>query len=358
MDNKTKIVVSTFNNSKNNYGALFQSCGLHSFLTELGYDVSYVTIGKRKRKKAKKTNIVFFAKEIIKKILLLPHFRKMQRRKRCFEKFAQETQTQIKYATDVELFLNPPVADIYISGSDQVWNPVAMHEDLFLAYAPKGSRKISYAASMGCEKIPDANKNHFYEMVSEYSAISVREDTIIDIISPNVEVCVHHNIDPVFLKSHAEWQVLEKKYDKLKYEEFIFVYAIEWNLDYNDRLTKLKEEMGLPVVSVNIGNIKNVRADQVIYDASPNEFLYLLNRARCVVATSFHAIAMSIIYNKPFLALAGLDKPTRIQSIARHFDIDVENGLRYGEAEFAKINKIIEADCVVAHKYLKSAIEL
>ena len=59
-----------------------------------------------------------------------------------------------------------------------------------------------------------------------------------------------------------------------------------------------------------------------------------------------------------FLALAGLDKPTRIQSIARHFDIDVENGLRYGEAEFAKINKIIEADCVVAHKYLKSAIEL
>lgn len=349
-----KIVVSTFNNSKNNYGALFQSCALYSFLSKMGYDVSYITLEERINKNQSNKNKL---KVQLKKVLLLPHIKKIKNRKIKFKRFVGETQKQIIYKTNAELYSNPPKADVYISGSDQVWNPVAMHEDLFLTYAPTGSKKISYAASMGKEKIPAENRECFAELISEYSAVSVREDTVAEIVKEFTSAKIHQNIDPVFLKSKVEWQKLEKPYNKLKFQKFILVYAIEWNTAFNELLADLKKNSGLPVVSINIGNIKKICADKVIYDASPSEFLYLLNKAQCVVATSFHGIAMSIVYNKPFLALAGRNMPTRIQSLMRHFGMDVSKSLGYTADDYERINEIILKDQKEAEEYLRNAIE-
>lgn len=348
-----KIVVSTFNNSKNNYGALFQSCGLYSFLTKLGYEVSYVTLSQRPQKNKSKINI---AKEWGKKIIMLPHKAEFNARERKFRKFASETQNQIVYQTREELFSNPPDADVYISGSDQVWNAVSMHEDLFLAYVPRGKRKISYAASMGNEKIPSQNKPRFAELISEYASVSVREDTIIDIIKQFTNKPIYQHIDPVFLKSRSDWELLERPYEKLKFKKYILTYVIEWSKDFNSQLKNLKKKTGLPVVSLNLGNMKKVCADQIIYDASPSEFLYLLHHCEYMVATSFHGVAMSVVYNKPFLPLAGVNMPTRIQSLMRHFGIDKSKSLEYGDSEFSKINEIILQDQIASKEYIEAAI--
>ena len=350
-----KIVVSTFNNSKNNYGAVFQSCGLYSFLTKTKHDVFYVTLKNRGKPKQ---SAVAKIKELVKKVLLLPHARAFKRRQQKFMQFTKDTQNQIVYSTKEELFQNPPRADVYLAGSDQVWNPVAMHEDLFLAYAPKNSKKISYAASMGHEHIPECNKERFTELIKDYSAFSVREDTVVDIIKQFTDKPVYQHIDPIFLKSKEEWQLLEKPYEKLKFKKFILAYVIEWNAEHNAKLKELKKKTGLPVVSVNIGNLKKVCADQIIYDASPNEFLYLLDRADYVVASSFHGIAMSIVYNKPFLALPGQNMPTRIQSLMRHFDINMSDSINYGTEQFKAINELIVQDRSKAKEYLNQVVDL
>ncbi len=349
-----KIVVSTFNNSKNNYGALFQSCGFNSFLTSLGHDVSYVTLEQRVQKRKSKKVII---KIWVKKILMLHLGKKFKSREKKFKEFARETQNQIIYKTRNELFTNPPEAEVYISGSDQVWNAVSMHEDLFLAYVPMGKRKISYAASMGNETIPPYNRERFAQLISEYAAVSVREDTVADIVKPFTDKPVYQNIDPVFLKPHSEWEQLESPYKALKFQKYILAYIIEWNPDFNKQLSDLKNTTGLPVVSVNLGNMKKVCADQIIYDASPREFLHLLHQCEYMVATSFHGVAMSVVYNKPFLPLAGSNMPTRIQSLMRHFNIDVSNSLNYGVAEFDEINKIISQDQEISKKYIEEAIK-
>ena len=347
-----KVVVSTFNNSKNNYGALLQACGLSAFLTKLNYEVAFVTIEQRTKKKRKQKSKLTIIKEMVKKVILLPHVREFNDRARKFKQFASETQNQILYSTDEELYRNPPNADLYLSGSDQVWNPIAMHEDLLLAYAPKGSRRISYAASMGNEIVPNYNKERFTELIREYAAISVREDTVVDVIKKLTNTPVYQHVDPVFLKSKSEWIELEKPYEKLRFEQYILAYIIEWNADYNKQLNEIKNKTGLPVVSINIGNIKTVCADQVIYDASPNEFLYLLHNANIVVATSFHGVAMSVVYNKPFLALAGSDMPTRIQSLLRHFEIDPNSSLNYCHEDFEQVNCIIIQDQIASKDFL------
>ncbi len=347
-----KIVVSTFNNSKNNYGALFQSCGLYSFLTKLGHEVSYVTLAQRGKRRPKR----FALKTRIKQLLLLPHKKQMEQRVLKLRQFARDTQNQIVYRDKVELFANPPRADVYLSGSDQVWNPVAMHEDLFLAYAPAGAKRISYAASMGHETIPELNKARFAELIGQYDTISVREDTVVDIVRPFTDKPVYQHIDPVFLKSREEWEMLESPYPKLKYKQYILTYIIDWNAEFAKRLAELKKQTGLPIVSVNLGNIKKIGADQVIYDASPNEFLYLLHHAAMVVATSFHGVAMSVVYNKPFLPLAGAHLPTRIQSLMRHFDIDTNKSIAYEPSDFVRINEQIARDRGAAKEYLENAM--
>lgn len=351
-----KIAVSTFNNSKNNYGALFQSCGLCSFLTKMGYDVSYVTVTNRaKAKKGKAAKV----KALIKKIINLPKKKLFHKKTQAFINFAEKTQNQIKYENTQQLKANPPKADVYISGSDQVWNPKHINEDFFLTYAPAGAKKISYAASMGNEIVPDCNRERFEKYIKEYQHISVREDTMIDIISKYTDKPVHQNIDPVFLKTKEEWLALSEEYPKLKYDKFILVYVLEWEEEHFRKLQQLKKLTGLPIVSVSIGNIKRTNADQIIYDASPEQFLYLLSRAEYVVATSFHGTAMSIIFNKPFLAFLGKDKPTRIESLMRHFGIENYDSIESlnNKTDYEAINKIIAEDRKTAKEYLLNAIE-
>ena len=57
------------------------------------------------------------------------------------------------YRTYAELQADPPDAEVYICGSDQIWNPQLTNGSLdpayFLEYAPAGRRRIAYAASMG-----------------------------------------------------------------------------------------------------------------------------------------------------------------------------------------------------------------
>ena len=180
---------------------------------------------------------------------------------------------------------------------------------------------------------------------------------MVEIIGKVTEKTVHQHIDPVFLKARSEWEDLEQRYGKLKFSKFILAYIIEWNETFNQKLMRIKKETGLPVVSINIGNLKKICADQIIYDASPNEFLYLLHKCDMMVATSFHGVAMSIVYNKPFLALAGSKMPTRIQSLMRHFQIDASDCMRYGYSDFERINEIIAADQAAAREYIRGAVE-
>ena len=349
-----KIVISTFNNSNNNYGALFQACGLSAFLREMGYETYNVSLAERKQKKQSK---IILMKIWLKKLILLPMKKAFRRREKLFREFREKTQNQLHYATPEQLYADPPQADVYISGSDQVWNPVAMHRDLFLAYAPQNSRKIAYAASMGAENIPEENKELFAQYIGQYAAVSVREDTVADIVAPYTKCQVQQHIDPVFLKNREQWQQLEQPYPGLRFSKYIFAYIIEWNEGFNKQLKALKEQTGLPVVSVNIGNLKKICADQVIYDASPEAFLHLLHNSEMVVATSFHGVAMSVVYNKPFLPLTGSNMPTRIQSLMRHFDIDITKSISFTEADFARINAQIQQDRICAREYLRAAIE-
>ncbi len=355
-----KVLISTFNNSKNNYGAVFQACALSKTIKKLGYDVSFLTVGQRDGIHPIKPKFLVRIKNIIKKILSLPTRRKRAIRTQKFKDFVKNTQKTIAYRSNNDIALSPPDADIYLSGSDQVWNPKNIHPELFMSFSPDDKPLVSYAASMGTEQIPKENEDIFAKYISRYDCVSVREDTMIDIISKYTDKEIHQNIDPVFLLDKEDWLKISKKYNKLKYDRYILLYLIEWSQDDNERLISLKQETGLPLVLVTLGGTKPKFADQVIMDASPEEFLYLISNAEMVVASSFHGIALSIIFNKPFIAVSGKDKPTRIESLLRHYKLESHNttdiNTKNAACQYDFINQQIKEDQTISREYLLTAL--
>ncbi len=342
-----KVIVSTLNDSTNNYGAVFQACGLSNFLKEMGGDVYFISISMKNKSK----NLKSYIRGIMIRLIMFSKHKAIRRRIKGFTEFIKETQQLIYYKTEAELFKLPPSADVFISGSDQVWNPVAMCDRLFLAYAPTAATKISYAASMGDEHIPEKNEVKFKNYIRSYEHVSVREDTCIPIIERYTDKIVHQHIDPVFLMTKDQWANLERPYLNLKYKEYILVYAIEYNGTFSEKLQDLRKKTGLPVVAINIGTINKVNADQVIYDLSPNEFLFLIRKASYVVASSFHGNALSLVFNKPFVPLVGYSLPTRIQSLLRHFSLCENDCQNLDNVKYERINKIIELDRKKAYQY-------
>ena len=49
------------------------------------------------------------------------------------------------YNNSRDLYPEPPIYDIYVTGSDQTWSPkVGLRDSLFLGFAPKGKIKSAY----------------------------------------------------------------------------------------------------------------------------------------------------------------------------------------------------------------------
>ena len=361
MDKKKKILISTFNNSKSNYGAVFQSYALSSFIDKLGFESYFLTMTERSNSNVSKAKKSFKIKikQLLYKFLTSSSKTAKKQRAEKFKLFTESTQRQVCYADYNELLKSAPKADVYLSGSDQFWNPKNIHDELFLSFAPKNAVCVSYAASMGYEKIPPENEKLFASYLSKYSHISVREDTMKPIIEQYTKLPVNQHIDPVFLLKPDEWQAVEKRYAKLKYENYVLLYLIECNKNDEKRIFALKKKLKMPFVLVTLCGLKKKFADQTIIDASPEEFIYLLRNASSVIASSFHGTALSILFNKPFISISGKDKPSRIESLLRHFCLSERNSLNCAidcPINYDAINKCIEKDRTESEKYLLNAL--
>ena len=358
---KKSVLISTFNNSKNNYGGVFQAFALSDTIKNLGHDVRFVTIENPTGECSIKPSLISQFKDFVVMILSLPTTAKRKLREKKFAEFKIKTQSRVMYKDYADFEKHPPEADVYLSGSDQVWNPINLHKHFFFPNIAADKPLISYAASMGCEQISKGDLPFFKDNIARYDAVSVREDTMADIISTYTSKKVLQHIDPVFLVDRSKWETMAKEYKKLKYEQYILLYLISWDKSKTEALIRLKKESGLPLVLVTLGGRKPPFADQVVMDASPEEFLYLLLHAKMVVATSFHGVALSIVLNKPFIAVSG-HNPTRIQSLLRLMELEDHDtyDMTYERAQFDPnpIRQKIETARETAITYLKESIAM
>lgn len=192
----------------------------------------------------------------------------------------------------------------FVCGSDQIWNPnlYGVHPIWTLKFAPEGAKKIAYAPSLGISTIPNEFVAEFQENLKGYTYISCREqegaNSLSKIIGKEVDVV----LDPTLLLTPEQWHDFARPVDNIK-KPYIFCYLFG-DYEYIAVVKKrVKEHFGLDIICLPY-NLRELKSNDLkLYDITPNQFIWLIENARCVVTDSFHASVFSVKMSTPFVSL-------------------------------------------------------
>lgn len=320
---KKKVVVATF--LYTNYGGLLQGLALKTFLDKFDnldvYNLNFFT--KWHSKDSRVFNLYGTIKSRIGQILfslirLYPLSRRKIKTKSFKVKYFKLTR---QYATVEDFIADPPIADVFVTGSDQVFNPKGIYRDVFyLNFRKDNLRKVSYAASFGGADFSEEEVNWIKPMVDDFDALSVREKSGSDFLTTKFNKKNEWVVDPVFLLTRKEWSGLAIS-AKSK-SDYIFIYALAAEEELLFIANKIKKETGYQIICVRPNSRNFLDVDKVLYGCSPLEIIGLFENASYIVTDSFHGTAFSIIFDKPFnVFISRPEVSTRIFSLLELVDL-------------------------------------
>lgn len=327
-----------------NYGATLQEFALINFLLEEGHDVEAIRYKPKYLCRQFDLWVVANPKfdiPVLKQIYLLlklPGRLKALSRKKSFDAFTHKyiSRGEKIFASNEELKNDIPDADAYICGSDQIWNSFFQNGKdpaFYLNFVPNDKRKISYAASFAIEEISEDVKPLVKENVSRLHAIGVRETSGVRILNElGIDRAVQV-LDPVFLLDAIEWK---NKFVKEIGEKFIFIYDFDSNPIIKEIALSLKSELGVSIYTVN----RNIDyADKNFFSEGPEMFLSLMYHSQYNITNSFHAVAFSLIFEKPMVVVNRSEKiNTRMYDLLNIFGL--VNHIVFSKRDFDSLSQI------------------
>lgn len=264
--------------------------------------------------------------------------------------------------------------DIFISGSDQIWNTAHRYTPMMFLDFAEGKKRISYATSIGTVDVPKEYKEVVREHLQKYQHISVREATAVNALqSLTGRKDIIQVLDPTFLLTDDEWHKLGEN-AKLSIElpeQYIFCYFVGDKAEYTNQVYEVIKCSGLKkVVVATLKGVSTLLIEDavMIHNAGPLEFVHLIEHATLVCTDSFHATAISINYGKPFVELLRFsDEDTGSQN-SRIYDLLTHYGLSeriYSDEhtrwiqpiDYKEVHEILGKDRETSWQYLKNGIE-
>lgn len=194
--------------------------------------------------------------------------------------------------------------DVFISGSDQVWNPDNCTDEWFFNFLPVGKRRVAYSASIGKERIEEKEKVRLKPLIDKYEYIGVRENEAKTLLNSFVDKDIKVVLDPVMLLSMDEWKVFDK-WDFLKGEKYICAYLVSYEKKVMKKILNYANKLKMKIVFItdprNVLN-QNPKGFWVPFEdgVGPEEFVALLLNAKYIFTNSFHGTAFAINFNKEF----------------------------------------------------------
>jgi hypothetical protein len=342
-----------------NYGATLQAYALQQYIEKLGHNCNVIDhMGWNGHRKVLSNGIT---KDTLLKI---PYIKLLEDGYLHFENFYKNKMHMTKrYKSIEELHISPPDSDAFVTGSDQVWNPRDFRKEFYLDFVNEQKIKISYAASIGINSIPENIRINIQELLKSFKAISVREVSAFESIQKLTKIQVNKNCDPVFLISKDEWRTISKPLNNIP-EDYILCYMIYKPNWINSWLMKIKKKTGKKIVVVGLNGFRPIVCDKYIRNAGPEEFIWLFDNSSGIISSSFHGIAFSILFNKPFIALPDPPRPDRICNLVNMFNLNdrilfndkIDNILMpYNENN---VKEIIEFERNRSTEYLSNSLQI
>ena len=211
---------------------------------------------------------------------------------------------------------NLPLADVYITGSDQVWNSTwnqGIDRVFFLDYAPPGKPKIAFAASIGKTKFEEDEIEETKSLLQQYKAISVREESAVKLLS-SIGIDSTLILDPTLMLTSDEWRRIETTRIKIQ-KPYLLIYQLHPNDMIDKYATDLAKRKGLSVIRIGYSRSDKNKVGKGYIGIPVTEFIGLFDRAECVLTDSFHATAFSLNLGVDFISVLPKQFGTRIENI-------------------------------------------
>ncbi len=317
-----KIGILTFHHSLN-CGAVLQAWALQTHLRKQGYNakvINYGKIGWPGKYSLRCDSFRHFIGSLYKWVnTFFTTFAIESYRRHLYWKFLRKQMQLGRVVKKAEI--NRCNHTHLIVGSDQVWHPIINEGDdtYFLANAPDGAKRISYAPSFGVDQFGTELERKMSVWLSHFNSLSVRERQGAEIVKRLCGRDATVVCDPTLLLSRYDYEAIECKPLFDLPEKYIAVYTICGHPWAEDVAVKLGKNMGMPVVHVIGGQLARWHLPGEVKRLTalgPAEWLWFMHHAEYVITNSFHGTVFALIYHKPFVvALNGKASDDRMRSL-------------------------------------------
>jgi len=356
-----------------NYGNKLQNYALQEIVKKIGFDVETVIFCSPIVKKKNIVNIIgkLFIKDghtkifdrICKIIRYSLHRDLENKRIKAFKEFSNKYLLEMFYNYNNEtLSYLSNKFDFFITGSDQVWNPIYINKlpIYFLTFC-KPNQRLSYAPSFGKEVIPKEYENKYKVWLSEMKSLSVREKSGAKIIKELVGRDVPVLVDPTLLISKEHWLSIARKAPNRPDDNYILTYFLgKVSDETNKQIKDLSKKYKMKIIRLADLN------DREAYVAGPSEFIDYINSASILLTDSFHGVAFSILFEKPFIVYerSGSSMYSRIETLLEIFNLrsrevrHIKNADDIFNIDYSHVAPILEAERNKALNYLREAFNI
>lgn len=283
-------------------------------------------------------------------------------------KFVRERRRFLKlsrrYSSVGELSSEPPAADVYMTGSDQVWGPTSSGEydpSYLLSFVPDDARKVSYAASFGKRVPTGETESMLRSLLARYDAVSVREDSAVQQLK-TWGFQADQVLDPTLLLSGDNWRGFAGK--KNACPPYVLAYQIHSDPRVGRYAEAAAKKLGLPLVRVSAYLHQIAREGKLEYLPDIREFVRLIDGAWLLVTDSFHGTAFAINLNTSFVeVLPDNGTASRNASILRLTGLedrvlkDDDLSLAEKVVDFEPVNKVLSCERERSLSLMRSLIE-
>ena len=350
-----KVGIVTFHHALN-YGAVLQAYALQSYLSSLGIDsdvIDYRSPYIEYFYKPIKANPFKNGKMFLREMLYYGVNKKKRAKFDCF--LRRYVKLSNKVESKQELQQINLEYDLFIAGSDQVWNLKwsGLDKTYFLDFADK-NKKYSYAASFGFEKIRDGQAETYQKLLEDFQAISVRENTGKEIVQELLDREAEVSVDPTCLIDKTEWEKICTYPDERGY---VLVYMLDQSEELISFAKKIASERDTKIIYISDALKKKHGFDYRGF-LSPSEFVGLFASAGYVVTNSFHGLMFSVIFEKEFCIQyqKKADAPnSRLVDFINDYHLEsrlLENIRAEEKTDYALVKKIMKQKVEQSKKFI------
>lgn len=366
-----------------NYGGILQAYALQTVLERMGHEVVVFDCPLRKFKLPIWKKPLCYSKRIIKRYILQDKATLINKEKIDFEKeryFRKNTQPFInahihRYVVRKLEDIKKDDIDAIVVGSDQIWRMLYFKSmwftkraaNAFLAFtAGWNIKRIAYAASFGnnTPEIPEREIEDCRKAISSFDAVSVREESGVEICKKLFGIDAQCVLDPTMLLGSDDYiKLIGGNMGQSRTTGTLMSYVLDENSDVSDLRATIAKEKNLRINKTNIA-VNGIEQNELTPQPPVENWLQSFLDADFVINDSFHACVFSILFHKQFVVYGnkerGMERFTSLLGMFGLQDRLVTSLSEYKplpDIDYDKVDRILNEKRQEAMSFLESSLK-